>query len=475
MKHKNIKYLLFLSVSCFLWACKKELNVYPTTSEIDGNVIVDAKSASTVLNGVYYRFANAGFDYNNIPSVKWVDVNESIPSELANTLIIPGYDDFNGFTFNSKTYGIDNIWNYGYALVNAANGFLKNVAPVTSIPDAAKKQMIAEAKFLRAFGNEELLLYYGQYNNVSSNYGIILHDEFVTTDNASQPRSTVAAAYTSILADLDAAISGLPAQNTQTFYANATAAKLLKARVLINRGAAGDYAQVITLTKDAINNGPFVLEASVKDLFLSKGFTSQEVILSVQPFSTENYKFQDYQYYQQYVATDKLKSLLANDPRNQWYYKDYQSPYYGTLPELTKYYSGDINNIAQTPLSENCYAFRLTEAYLLQAEAITLAGGSLADARALLKTVLGHAGVSDFSAVDQATTPAALQLLIVQEEMKSFEGENGADWFALRRLPFATIKTLQPAIAAANQLILPIPDSEIITNNKVIQNPGYGN
>lgn len=475
MKHKNTKYLVLLFVSCFLWACKKELNVYPTTSEVDGNIIVDAKSASTVLNGVYYRFANASFDNNNIPSIKWVDVHESFPSELANTLIIPGADHSNDFTFDSKSYGIDVIWNYGYALVNAANGFLKNVAPVTAIPDATKKQMIAEAKFLRAFGNEELLLYYGQYNDPGSNYGIILRNEFVTTDNVNLPRSTVAAVYTSILADLDGAISGLPTQNTQTFYANVTAARLLKARVLINRGAAGDYAQVVTLMQDAINSGPFVLEANIKDLFLSKGFTSKEVVLSVQPFPTENYKFQNYQYYQQYVATDKLKSLLANDPRNQWYYKDYQSKYYGIIPEITKYYSGDINNIAQTPLSENCYAFRLTEAYLLQAEAITLAGGNLTNAKTLLKIVLGHAGVTDFSDMDAATTPAALQLLIVQEEMKSFAGENGADWLALRRLPFATIKTLQPSITAASQLILPIPNSEITTNNKIVQNPGYAN
>lgn len=474
MKHKNIKYLVIIFASSFLWSCKKELNVYPTTSEVDGNVIVDTKSAETVLNGVYYRFADAGVDNNSVPTILWTSVNEILPSEFAGSLTNSSGDDgFYSLTYNSKSSGIDEIWDYGYNLVNAANGFIKNATPVTKIPAASKKQMLAEARFLRAFGDEELLLYYGQYNNPASKYGIILRDEFVTADNITLPRTGVSAAYTSILADLDTAIAGLPALNTQIYYANASAAKLLKARVLINRGAAGDYAEVISLTNDVITNGPFALEDSVKDVFLTKGFSSKEVILGVQPYATETYKFQQNQYYDQYPVSDSLASLLTNDPRQQWYYNTVNSPYYGPLNQLDKYYSGDPNNISQTTLSEYCYAFRLSEAYLLEAEAITLSGGNLATAKTLLETVETHAGIKDFTAITNALTPAALQLLIVKEELRNFASENGADWFALRRLPFATAQTIQPALKSVNQLILPIPYSETSVNNQIIQNPGY--
>jgi hypothetical protein len=354
--------------------------------------------------------------------------------------------------------------------VNAANGFLKNVDPVTTIPAATKTQMIAEARFLRAFGNEDLLLYYGQYYDVTSKYGIILRDEFVNTTNINLPRSSVAATYTSILADLDAAIAGLPALNTQIYYANVSAAKLLKARVLINRGASGDYAQVISLTDNVITNGGFTLEANEKDIFWTKGFTSKEVILGVQPYSTETYKFRQNQYYVQYPVSDTLKSFLKNDPRNQWVYEPFtlRSVLVG---QLTKYYSGNVNAILQTPLSEDCYAFRLTEAYLLEAEAITLSNGDLSQAKTLLETVMSHAGITDFTAVNNAATAAALQVLVVKEEMKNFVSENGADWFALRRLPFATIQSIQPYIKTVNQLILPIPNTEITTNSQVFQNP----
>jgi len=109
----------------------------------------------------------------------------------------------------------------------------------------------------------------------------------------------------------------------------------------------------------------------------------------------------------------------------------------------------------------------------LEAEAITLSNGNLATAKALLETVEGHAGIKDFTAITNANTQPALQLLIVKEEMKNFFSENGADWFAVRRLPFATAQTLLPALKVVNQLTMPIPYSETSINNQIIQNPGY--
>jgi starch-binding outer membrane protein, SusD/RagB family len=474
MKNNNIGLLIFLTLGLSSGACKKQLNVYPTTAEVDGNLITDQASAQAVLNGVYYEFAAEGLFGD--PLQYWTNVNEVIPSELAGSLVLSYYfDAFYTFTVTPASPHSDYLWSYGYTLVNGANGFIKNAAPVATIPVAAKQQMMAEAAFLRAFGNSELLLYYGQYNDPSSKYGIILRDAFVTPTIINLPRSSVAAAYTSILADLNTAIDGLPILNTAIYYANVSDAKLLEARVLMNRGAPGDYAQVIALTNDIITNGPFVLEDSLKDIFLTNGFSSQEVMLGVQPNPKSPFKYTDYtNNYSVYLATDSLVSLLAGDARNQWVYKTINSPFGGTSNEVTKYYSGDPVNTAPTPLSNNCYAFRLSEAYLLEAEAITLSGGDLPTAKTLLTTVMSHAGAGarEMAAVANATTPAALQLEIVKENLRNFAFENGVDWFALRRLPFATMQSLNPNITDPTKLILPIPASELNENN-VSQNPGY--
>lgn len=471
MNRINIRW--FLALALLLGSCKKQLNVYPTTQEVDGNIITDEKSAATALNGVYYRMAAGGADNNGVPSTMWFSLVEETSSQLSGMLSYTfGGGGLDEHKYKATDYEVGALWSYGYALVNAANGFLKNIDPLTRITPAAKKQMIAEARFLRAFGNTQLLLYYGQFYDTTSAYGIILHDEFVQPDNIYLARSSVGASYDAILNDLDAAIPDLPAVNSSIAYANTWAGKLLEARVLINRGTAADYAKVISITKDIIANGPFSLEGNVKDLFWTKGLGSSEVMLGVQPYSTQNIKWTSYISYDDYSPNSFMDSLLNGDPRAGWYMQTVNNPY-GPDVALTKYYPGSVSNIAAAAVTENSYVFRLTEAYLLEAEAIVASGGSLSDAKALLKTVMGHAGFTDFSGVDAAATAADLQLLIVGEEMKNFVSEAGQDWFALRRLPFATVQSLLPSIKDKSLLIFPIPDAEIISNNKIKQNPNY--
>lgn len=466
-KYFDISFLLVLGL--LIGGCKKDLNVSPANENVDGDLIKDQQSAQRVLVGVYYRFANVGINSNGDLSTRWTDVNEYAPSDMVGTMNSGGYDEtFYDFKFDSSTRQVDSIWVYGFNLVNAANGFIKNADPVETVPAVVKRQMLSEARFLRAFGNANLLFYFGQYRDPSSKYGIILRDSFVTATSFRLPRTGVAAAYASILADLDIAIGGLPSLNSAIWYANVWDAKLLKARVLMNRGAAGDYQQVITLTKDIIDNGPFILDDSLKDIFLTKGFSSSEVMMGVQPFPNEIYKWQS-----RWAPTDSLYSLLADDGRNQWLYS-IDSTVYDPYLQISKYFVVRPAYGEVPPLPVKGYAFRLSEAYLLEAEALALSGGDLAVARTLLKTVMSHAGAgaSELAAVDEASTPEALQLEIVKENMRNFIYENGVDWLALRRLPFPTMQRLNPLIPDENKLILPIPAEELRFNH-VIQNPGY--
>ena len=41
-------------------ACEDQLNALPGQSKVEGNVILDQKTAEVALNGVYYRFADGG-------------------------------------------------------------------------------------------------------------------------------------------------------------------------------------------------------------------------------------------------------------------------------------------------------------------------------------------------------------------------------------------------------------------------------
>jgi hypothetical protein len=468
--------LVVMGLTVALAGCNKQLNILPTTKEVDGNIISDQQSAATALNGVYYQFAASAPDFNDVPSTKWVDVNEGYPSGLSGMFTYPyGGSDLYTHTYKAPSYELGPMWSYGYNLINAANGFLKNIAPVNTLGDSTKNEMIAETKFLRAFGNTYLLLYFGQYYDTTSAYGVILRNDFVTTSNLNLPRSPVGEVYDSILADINFALTYLPSLNTDHTGANKWAAELLEARLLINRGTAADYATVIGLTNDIITNSPFSLEPNTRDIFLTKGLTSNEVILGIQPYTSpqQTYKYNEYLYFDQYILSDSAVNDFQGDPRQTSTYFMFTSPYgYGSFPAVIKYYPGDTTNLSPTLQDEYSYAFRLTEAYLLEAEAISASGGNPAAARTLLETVEGHAGITDFTAVNAATGPD-LTLLIIREEMKNFVGESGQDWFAVRRLPFATLQQLIPTIVSKDLLILPIPLAEITANGQAKQNPSY--
>jgi starch-binding outer membrane protein, SusD/RagB family len=111
---------------------------------------------------------------------------------------------------------------------------------------------------------------------------------------------------------------------------------------------------------------------------------------------------------------------------------------------------------------------------LLTAEATVRSGGSMATAKALIKTVMSKAGVTDFTAVDNAATSDDLLLQNYYEIVRNLSAEDGIEWMALLRLPFATVKQLKPTITDQKQYIFPIPLDEFQQNPTIgDQNPGY--
>jgi len=461
---KLFLYILCVAAAGAQLSCKKELNALPTQSKVEGNAIIDQKSAEVALNGVYLRFAEGGDD-RGTPSVMWAQVHEINATWLAGYLTYPSGGG--SFDENSRVtaddYGVAAMWAGSYALINAANGVIEQVAVLDNgkFTGTRKAEIIAEARILRAYGHQNLLRYFTQFYDVNSPYGLLIRKEFVTTNNISLPRSAVKESYDFILADLDEGIAGAPSSSV-SYYSNKWVAKALKARVLMVRGTAGDYAQVVALTKDIIQNSPYQLEASVKDIFSGKGLDSKEVLFGITPKPNQVTKNDVYFYNGNagYLATDALKNLVANDPRKDWLIGNV-----GGSIGITKYAGSKV---------EVSYAIRLTEMYLLEAEGMVRSGGDINAARALLKTVQEHAGVTDFSPITAAITPDAMLRQIYNETARNLSFEDGQEWSALLRLPLATVLSVKPAITDKDHFILPIPKAEFDKNPQIgAQNPTY--
>lgn len=433
---KIFGYILLAGLVTSQYSCKKQLNALPDQSKVDGNVILDQKGAEVALNGAYYRFAEAGDD-RGTQSTQTAYSHEILPTWLAGYLDYPyggGEATFN--TIFTEGYTAPLIWTASYTLVNAANSVIKGVEELPSgkITEQRRREILGEARFLRAYGHYRLLSHYGQYWDMNSSYGAMLRKAPVTTSNIAGSRSSVAESYAFILEDIDYAVANAPESNTP-YYASSWTAKALKARVLMNRGSTGDYAEVVDITTDIIDNGPFELEGNLKDIFVTKGLDSREVMLGTMPMPAQVNKSDTYIYYGPgYIPTDALTDLLAGDPREDWMLGLIE----GAMG-ITKYRGSKI---------EVAYMFRLTEMYLLKAEAIIRSGGSVNDARPFVREVQEHAGVTDFTALDNATS--------ADEMLWKFTGKlpatcfvktvrSGLRFFVYRFLPFKQFVRPLPA------------------------------
>jgi len=472
------KYLTVGIILIVAQSCKKELSAPPKNAKVEGNTIIDQATSQIALNGAYYNFANA----TNIKT-GW-QMHQLTPAMFAGYL---GY----GFGSlpqedNLTTSVSGTFWDESYRSLNGANGVIEGVNALADnkFTGNRKKELIAEAKFIRAYSHFKLLSYYAEWYKINSTQGVLLRDELSTLTNIIKKRSTVKESYDFILADLAEVITNGPAANPN-HYATKWAAMALKMRVLMSRAAAGDYAEVISLADNIIQNGPYVLESSQQNLFRASGLASKEVILGIKPQAlqpTDPYSKTN-QYYpgasSLYVAKGALKDLYANDPRASWIIGT-ASPYAAYSPNTFFFTKYNAQGVAPSAVSETDYVLRLTEVYLLKAEAVVRSGGSLATAKTLVHQIQEKAGIIattnsfHYLAVEAALTSDALLLQIYKETSKSMVAEDGSEWMALLRFPLAIVQQLKPTITSQIQYIIPVPSTEFVYNPQFgEQNTGY--
>jgi len=477
---KIIIFICLLSAIVVNTSCEDQLNALPTQSKVDANIIVDQKSAEVALNGIYYQYAMCGNDYYDVPSTMCFNEYELTPARLAGLVAYYQGGSIESRAITAEDYSASGLWYSYYQTLAAANGVIEQMEskPASMFSGTRKDEIIGEASFIRALTHYNLLRHFGRYFEINSPNGVLLRTEAVKTGNIAKARSTVKESYEAILKDIDKAISGCAATKKNT-YVNKWVAKGLKVRVLMMRGESGDYAAAATIAKDIIEAGPYTLENNLKDIFRVKGMTSTEVMFAIQPKANQNYKYSTYYYRNsvQYLATVPLQTLLQNDPRGTWMIGKSGST--GTDYEWLLGSSGiGITKFGQfstsTALWEVSYQMRLSEIYLLYAEALVRSGGDKTIAKNMLKTVMGKAGITNFATVDAATTNDAILTQIFYEIQKNLFCESGQELEVQMRMPVAAVQVVNPAIAVKNFMILPIPAAEFRMNAAIgDQNPGY--
>ncbi|WP_421827127.1 RagB/SusD family nutrient uptake outer membrane protein [Larkinella sp.] len=154
---------------------------------------------------------------------------------------------YNGL--NSSNFG--SAWSVAFQDINTLNGVLQ-YGQTIDLPDATRKQYLAQAKFLRAFWYFYLVQTYGD---------VPLSTEFITVPSQAASRQPVAQVYELIIKDLTEAATDLPNQPTAPFLGKAATkpvAQLLLAKAYLTRGwlnnTAADFTQAATICADIVAN-----------------------------------------------------------------------------------------------------------------------------------------------------------------------------------------------------------------------------
>lgn len=435
----------------FIYSCElvDVLENDPPNNLVAENVVKNEADARALLNGAYTTITARVND-------KYYMYSELIPSTMIGSMNSLGFGSISG-QFSNNSLLFDNFivreyWLMFYKVMDVANNTIVQTAQLSDelISEASKKEIIGEARFLRAMTTFDALRYYGQFFDANSNLGIVLRTEPTNFVTRNQARSTVAECYIQILSDLDAAIADAPDYSI-TYHASKTAAKALKARVLLFQGK---YAEAATLADEVINDGTTSLEPDFKTAF-SKGLNSSEMILMT--YRDANSDSEDNNrkrfYFGRTANSTWFAALMDSDPRQPFTYS-------GTKVLKTNH----VDTFRPT------YFLRLAEMYLIKAEGLAFSGATLLDASAPLNIIRNRAGIGD----TPATNMDELKDDIFNEIARELAFENGSEWFAAIR--FDKAMTLKPSITSSNQYILPIPEEEINGNGSITladQNPGY--
>lgn len=273
--------LCTLLLTAGLWSgCDNMLDIEPQGEQTSANFFTNADDANRALAGTYDAIQQqyevptyqggptflAGYDmiFGEIISDNAFKGGESRNDQ-------PDIDDVQTFTVSPNNLYITKMWSSLYEAVTRANRVLNNV-PDIEMDEAERADILAEARFIRAYANFYLLQTFGMDPSTNNGPGIVLLEGEVTIGNANQPRSPEPEVWDFIEADLEAAAQELPTKGARSpsEYGRATtgAAKalLVKAHIFQKEWSAAE-----TLAQEVINSGEYSLADDFGGIFRTSG------------------------------------------------------------------------------------------------------------------------------------------------------------------------------------------------------------
>jgi hypothetical protein len=465
----NIKYLTFFSIAAIvISSCKKFLQIDPPKNQVVSSVVYDNDATATsVISGIYSTM----FSSNGIASggsgsftVYGGYSSDELINYQADQDILQMYENAllptNGYVFN--------LWQQAYQYISNANALIEGLATSNGVDDATKAELIGQAKFVRAFCYFYLVNLYGAVPIITSaNYQI----------NEVAARSTAEEVYALIISDLSDAQASLSADysfsNGEKDEPNQGAATALLARIYLwtNNWTGADSAATAVVN----NKASYSLCADLDSVFLAN---SSEAIWQLKPIEGSNYNTNEGSFFilTEAPSNASLSTYVINafelmdNRRVQWVDSIITN---GT----TYYFPYKYKILTSSTLSEYSMILRLAEQYLIRAEAEAQMN-HLSLAAADLNMIRNRAGLPNISN-SIASSQSSLLTAILHERQVELFTEWGHRWLDLKRT--GSVDSVMSIVTpgkgggtwVTTQQLYPVPQSEIINDNKLTQNAGY--
>lgn len=373
------------------------------------------------------------------------------------------------------------IWNLAYSLIYQSNAVFEGCSNSPALSAAVKKQLMAEARLIRAFWYFHLVNLYGPVPLITStDYKL----------NAITPRQPVDGIYSQVISDLKYAKDELnenyialnsTTTSTDRVRPNKATASALLARVYLYRK---DYANAAAEATTVIGNPAYTIE-TIERAFLTSSKEAVWQLAIATPANNRNTWEGT-----SYVLTGKptsgssnstsvsqslLSSFYNNDKRKSgWIGKATDKT---VTPNVDYFFPAKYKVVSSATITERSAVLRLAEQYLIRAEAraATNLPGAIAD----LDVVRKRGEIPLIADIRPAITEVELRDSILLERRRELFAEWGHRWLDLKRVGKIDEVMSKEAIVKGitwdpRQALWPIPYSETQRNPALGgNNPGY--
>ncbi len=275
-----MKNIFFILTILFIAGCsEKDLDVQPTDKLTDELVWATPENANLFLNDIY----------NNLNPGPWSSVYTLLPTEVSNDPLdnfsdnsvsgplagIPSYEKFVNGSYGPAVPIFDNHWANMYRNIRKANVCIEKVSAST-FPDATKKSIIAQARFLRIYFYKSLIDLYGGVPIITNVLNRNIDPEI------SFPRNTYEECIGFIQKEVTEILPDLPLKVTGKDLGRVTrgAALALKGELELY---AGKFAEAAATNLSIMNSGAgYGLFPDYGTLFHAANENNSEVIFDVQ-------------------------------------------------------------------------------------------------------------------------------------------------------------------------------------------------